>query len=75
MFEIKATIPIVKDLYIRIKDYDLFGTDDVIGETVIDLENRFLTKFRAICGLPKTYCVLVYNWCDYDIIIINILIL
>ncbi|KAK2145131.1 hypothetical protein LSH36_700g01069 [Paralvinella palmiformis] len=57
MFEIKATIPIVKDLYIRIKDYDLFGTDDVIGETVIDLENRFLTKFRAICGLPKTYCV------------------
>ena len=56
MFEIKARLPVEKDLYIRIKDYDLIGTDDVIGETVIDLENRFLTKYRASIGLPKSYC-------------------
>ena len=61
MFEIKAIIPLEKDLYIRIKDYDLFGTDDIIGETVVDLENRFLTKYRATCGLPQTYCVSVCN--------------
>jgi len=36
-------------------DYDLIGKDDKIGETVVDLENRFLTKFGAICGLPQTY--------------------
>jgi hypothetical protein len=40
-----------------IKDYDLLSTDDVIGETTIDLENRFLTKYRATVGLPKTYQV------------------
>ena len=56
MFELKAMMPIDKDLLIQIKDYDLIGTDDVIGETQIDLENRFLTKYRAKCGLPKTYC-------------------
>ena len=57
MFELKAMMPLDKDLYINIKDYDLLSTDDIIGETVIDLENRFLTKYRALCGLPKTYCV------------------
>ena len=40
-------------------DYDLIGKDDKIGETVVDLENRFLSKFGAICGLPQTYCTLV----------------
>lgn len=57
MFELKATLPIQKDLEVRIKDYDLLGTDDIIGETYIDLENRFLTKYRATIGLPQTYCV------------------
>lgn len=57
MFELKAIMPLDKDLYIDIKDYDLLSTDDIIGETVIDLENRYLTKYRALCGLPKSYCV------------------
>ena len=56
MFQLKTTLPINKDLYIRIKDYDLLGTNDVIGETVIDLENRYLSMYRATVGLPKTYC-------------------
>ena len=56
MFELKAQIPIDKDLYISIKDYDLITSDDIIGETIIDLENRFLTKYRATVGLPQTYC-------------------
>ena len=56
MFELKATIPLDKDLYISIKDYDLLSTDDVIGETVIDLENRFLSQYRATVGICRTYC-------------------
>ncbi|TPP67093.1 Myoferlin [Fasciola gigantica] len=57
MFQLKCHLPIEKDLHIRIKDYDLLGTDDIIGETYVDLENRRLTKYRATCGLPQTYCV------------------
>ncbi|KAA3681768.1 myoferlin [Paragonimus westermani] len=57
MFQLKCLLPIEKDLVIRIKDFDLVGTDDVIGETYIDLENRRLTKYRATCGLPQTYCI------------------
>nr|KAG5693813.1 hypothetical protein BaRGS_004421 [Batillaria attramentaria] len=54
-FEMTAMLPIDKDLTIRVKDYDLVSSDDTIGETTIDLENRFLTKYRATCGIPATY--------------------
>ena len=57
MFELKAIMPIDKDLLVSIKDYDIIGTDDIIGQTKVDLENRYLTKFRARCGLPQTYCM------------------
>ena len=59
MFELKATMPLDKDLIIQIKDFDLIGSDDVIGEARVDLENRYLSKYRATCGLPLTYCVYV----------------
>jgi hypothetical protein len=55
MFELKTTLPTAKDLVIRVKDWDLLTTDDVIGQTTIDLENRFLSKYRATCGLPLQY--------------------
>ncbi|XP_027056703.1 myoferlin-like [Pocillopora damicornis] len=55
MFEVTAHIPISKDLCVTVMDYDLIGKDDKIGETVVDLENRFLSKFGAMCGLPQTY--------------------
>lgn len=59
MFEIKTIIPTAKDLVIRIKDWDLLTSDDVIGQTTIDLENRFLSKYRATCGLPLQFNVFV----------------
>ncbi|XP_055863087.1 myoferlin-like isoform X4 [Biomphalaria glabrata] len=65
LFEMKTIIPLHKDLIVRVKDYDLLSTDDTIGETTIDLENRYLTKFRAICGLPKSYWISGVNlWRD-----------
>jgi len=56
MFELRASIPLSKDLRIRVKDYDLLSANDVIGETTIDLENRYLSRFGALVGLPQTYC-------------------
>lgn len=55
MFEFQARIPLVKDLKVRVFDYDMLTSDDLIGETVIDLENRVLSLGHAIGGLPATY--------------------
>ena len=54
-FEFKASIPKVKDLKIQVMDYDYLSRDDLIGETVVDLEQRLLSRFHAKCGLQKTY--------------------
>ena len=55
MFQCKVSLPLQKDLCIRVFDYDLIGSDELIGETWVDLENRVLTKYRATCGLPAVY--------------------
>ena len=59
MFEFKAEIPKVKDLKSQVMDYDYLSRDDLIGETVIDLEQRLLSRFHAHCGLQRTYFTLV----------------
>jgi len=55
MFEVDAFLPMDKDLFVEVFDWDLIGTDDKIGYTVIDLENRYYSSFRAWCGLPESY--------------------
>lgn len=55
VFEINASIPVEKDLRIRIYDHDALSHDDIIGETKIDLENRLLSRYRGTVGLPKTF--------------------
>ncbi|XP_006879370.1 PREDICTED: fer-1-like protein 6 [Elephantulus edwardii] len=64
-FEIQATFPKDSLLSVLIYDHDMIGTDDLIGETKIDLENRFYSKHRAICGLQSQYEIEGYNaWRD-----------
>ncbi|KAJ7341375.1 hypothetical protein JRQ81_005398 [Phrynocephalus forsythii] len=64
-FDIEATFPMESMLTVAIYDWDLVGTDDLIGETKIDLENRYYSKHRATCGISKTYSIHGYNiWRD-----------
>uniref|UniRef100_A0A668ACF7 Otoferlin a n=1 Tax=Myripristis murdjan TaxID=586833 RepID=A0A668ACF7_9TELE len=64
-FDIEATFPMESMLTVSVYDWDLVGTDDLIGETKIDLENRFYSKHRATCGIASNYSVHGYNvWRD-----------
>ncbi|XP_048364575.1 fer-1-like protein 6 isoform X2 [Sphaerodactylus townsendi] len=64
-FELQATFPKESLLSVLIYDYDLIGSDDLIGETKIDLENRFYSRHRATCGLQSQYEIEGYNaWRD-----------
>jgi len=55
VFEMTCQIPRDNELLIQVFDYDLIGSNDLIGETKIDLEARYLTRKRATVGLPLHY--------------------
>ena len=60
-FEFEATLPQDAILLIQVFDWDMVGTDDLIGETKIDLENRYYSKHRATCGLSGTFERYIYK--------------
>ena len=54
-FEVEATFPQDSLLKVQIYDWDLIGSDDLIGETHVDLENRYYSRHRATCGIAQKY--------------------
>uniref|UniRef100_A0AAF5PT90 C2 domain-containing protein n=1 Tax=Wuchereria bancrofti TaxID=6293 RepID=A0AAF5PT90_WUCBA len=55
MIEMEVEIPIDKKLVVSVMDRHRVFSDNEIGHTVIDLENRLLTQFRATVGLAQQY--------------------
>lgn len=55
VLELTLSFPMESELTISVFDHDLVGSDDLIGETKIDLENRFYSKHRANCGVASQY--------------------
>ncbi|KAA0707661.1 Fer-1-like protein 4 [Triplophysa tibetana] len=55
VFELTLSFPLETELTLYIFDHDLVGSDDLIGETRVDLENRFFSRHRAGCGLALHY--------------------
>ncbi|CAH1957365.1 unnamed protein product [Acanthoscelides obtectus] len=54
-FEFMAAFPFDHILKIALYDYDKVTSDDLVGETKIDIEGRYYTKHGAACGLPERY--------------------
>nr|CAD7405426.1 unnamed protein product [Timema poppensis] len=64
-FEIEATFPQDSMLTIQILDWDLVGSDDLIGETRIDLENRFYSRHRATCLEEHMALAVLHRWHEF----------
>ncbi|XP_037303839.1 fer-1-like protein 4 [Pungitius pungitius] len=65
VLEFTVSFPLETELVVTVMDHDLIGADDVIGETRVDLENRFYSRHRASCGLALYYDTEGYNtWRD-----------
>lgn len=65
VFEFTVSFPMETEMIITVMDHDLVGADDFIGETRVDLENRFYSRHRASCGLALYYDIDGYNkWRD-----------
>ena len=48
-------IPFDTTVRVAVMDWDMLSGDDLIGETFIDIENRFYSKHRPSCGIQKNY--------------------
>ncbi|KAF4526570.1 hypothetical protein B566_EDAN009586 [Ephemera danica] len=67
-FEMVVTLPSEYQLKVSVMDRDETGHDDLIGQTLIDIENRLMSRHRAHCGISARYDSSGYNaWRDGEL--------
>lgn len=54
-FDFTVEIPVDPECRVSVWDQDSISSDDLIGETVIDLERRLLSRTNCKWGLPEIY--------------------
>lgn len=60
-FQLSGIVPRNDKIKISLYDVDSWTSDDLIGSTVIDLEDRLRSKYGAACALPSEYNSSGYN--------------
>jgi len=54
-FEFNTIVPFATNVRVQVMDWDMLSGDDLIGETYVDIENRFYSKHRPSCGIQLNY--------------------
>uniref|UniRef100_A0A182YBU5 C2 domain-containing protein n=1 Tax=Anopheles stephensi TaxID=30069 RepID=A0A182YBU5_ANOST len=60
-FEMRGMLPRDQILHLSVYDRDFASSDDLIGSTTIDIEDRFRSKHLPSFGLPRHYSSRGYN--------------
>lgn len=60
-FQVSGMLPRNHKIKISLYDHDSWISDDLIGSTEIDLEDRLRSKYGAACALPFEYNPSGYN--------------
>uniref|UniRef100_A0A182SIU3 C2 domain-containing protein n=1 Tax=Anopheles maculatus TaxID=74869 RepID=A0A182SIU3_9DIPT len=60
-FEMRGMLPRDQILHLSVYDRDFVSSDDLIGSTTIDIEDRFRSKHLPSFGLPKHYTSRGFN--------------
>lgn len=55
VLELSISLPAEPELTVAVFDHDLVGSDDLIGETHIDLETDSIATTGRNCGLASQY--------------------
>lgn len=54
-FDVELTVPQDAEITLALYDHDNLNRDDLVGQTVIDVEERLMARSMPLNGVPQTY--------------------
>jgi hypothetical protein len=54
-FDVEVTVPQDAEITLALYDHDNLNRDDLVGQTVIDVEERLMARSLSLNGVPQTY--------------------